>query len=81
MSEETAQPEAVEPEATGPKYPDIEVQLTGADGNAFNIMALVTKAMRRAGIPTEERDAYRNEAMAGDYDQLLQTTMRWVKVS
>lgn len=64
-----------------PKYPDIEVQLVGADSNAGAIMGRVTQAMRRAGLPSSELDAYREEAMSGTYDELLQTTMRWVSVS
>ena len=41
-----------------PKYPEIEVHLTGQDGNAFAILARVTRAMRHAGISDEERDAF-----------------------
>lgn len=62
------------------KY-DIDVQLTGSDGNAFAIMGTVQKAMRRAGVPREELDQYFAEATAGDYNQLLATTMKWVNVS
>ncbi len=65
----------------GPKYPNIEVQLTGTDGNAFAIMGAVSKALRRAGVSDEEITAYREESMSGDYDNLLQTAMRWVDVS
>jgi hypothetical protein len=63
------------------KYPQIKVQLTGGDGNAFAVMGAVTRAMRRAGISSEERDAFRAEAMSGDYDNLLATAMKWVDVS
>jgi len=62
------------------KY-DIDVELTGSDGNAFAIMGTVQKAMRRAGVPREELDQYFAEATAGDYNQLLATTMKWVNVS
>ena len=62
------------------KY-DINVSLTGIDGNAFSIMGAVTKAMRRAGVSREEQDQYFKEATSGDYNQLLVTTMEWVKVS
>jgi len=34
-----------------------------------------------AGIGKEERDAFMDEAMSGDYDHLLQTCMKWVSVS
>ena len=61
------------------KY-DIEVELIGNDGNAFSIMGAVTKAMQRAGVSREEQDEYFKQATAGDYDQLLVTTMEWVEV-
>ena len=57
------------------------MQLTGEDGNAFAILARVTRAMRRAGISDEERDAFYAEATSGDYDHLLATCMRWVDVA
>ncbi len=61
-----------------PKYPDIEVQLSGEDGNAFFIIGRVRKAMRRAGVEDSELDAFNEEAMSGDYDNVLRTAMKWV---
>jgi len=61
-----------------PRYPDCTVQLSGEDGNAFFIIGRTTKALRRAGAPKEDIDAYTADAMSGDYDHVLQTTMRWV---
>lgn len=66
---------------TGPKYPDIEVTLTGQDGNAYNIMGLVSRALRNNGVPKKEIDEYHQESMSGDYDNLLRTAMAWVNVS
>lgn len=64
-----------------PKYPDVEVQLVGQDGNAFAIMASVTRGLRDAGISREEIELYQTESMSGDYDNLLRTAMNWVTVS
>ena len=64
-----------------PAHPEIEVKLLGEDGNAFSIMGKVTQAMKRAGVDKAERDAYQAEAMSGDYDHLIQTTMRFVTVT
>ena len=36
--------------------------------------------MQRAGVSSEEQDKYFKEATAGDYNQLLATTMEWVEV-
>lgn len=32
------------------KYPEITVQLVGQDGNAFNLLGLCLRAMRRANL-------------------------------
>lgn len=64
-----------------PKYPDITVQLTGNDGNAFTVLGLCQRAARKAGLPQEEIDAFRAEATAGDYNHLLQTAMRWFDIA
>jgi len=63
------------------KYPEIEVQLSGTDSNAFAIMGKITEAMKRADVSSEEIDAFRREAMSGNYDHLLQTCMTWVNIS
>jgi hypothetical protein len=63
------------------KYPEIEVELTGQDGNAFAIMGAVQKALRNAEVPKEQIDEYLKESMSGDYNHLLRTAMAWVSVS
>lgn len=64
-----------------PKYPNITVTLIGHDGNAFAILGAVRKAFRKAGVSQEEQELFMSEAMAGDYDHLLGTCMKWVEVS
>ena len=61
-----------------PKYPDIKVQMVGKDGNAFSIIGRVTKALRNARVPLEERKKFQAEATATDYNNVLQTVMKWV---
>ena len=56
------------------------VKLTGEDGNAFSIMGLVKKALRRAGADKEYIDKYLNVATSGDYDHLLVVSMEFVNV-
>lgn len=63
-----------------PKYPNIEVQLSGEDGNAFFIIAAVRRALRREGVSENEIVEFSSEATSGDYDKLLQTCMGWVTV-
>ena len=62
------------------KYPEITVKLVDGDGNAFAILGSMRKAMNMANIPQEEIQNFFNEAMAGDYNHLLQTCMKWVNV-
>ena len=62
------------------KYPNITVQLTGNDGNAFAILGSVTKALRRNDVPEEEIVDFYNQATAGDHDALLNTCTEWVNV-
>lgn len=61
------------------KFPEVTVQLTGIDGNAFSIMGAVAKALRKAGH-ADAVDAYMADSMSGDYDHLLQVAMRTVNV-
>ncbi len=64
-----------------PKFPHIEVELSGSDGNAFMIMGKVTKAMRRGGCTKEEIAEYREAAQSGSYDDLLRVSGETVTVS
>lgn len=57
------------------------LKLTGRDGNAFVIMGAAQAAAKSAGWSKDEIDEYMKDAMSGDYDHLLQATMRRFKVS
>jgi hypothetical protein len=56
------------------------VQLSEMDGNAYAIIGAVVKALRRAGASERHVDAFVHEAMASDYDGLLQAAMRYAVV-
>ena len=62
------------------KYPEIEVELVGTDGNAFALIGKVQKALKEAEVSKEEIDSFFNEATSGDYNHLLRTCMSWVNV-
>lgn len=62
------------------KFPDVKVRLVGEDGNAYAIMGRVRSALRAAGVSQSDIEVYTHEAMSGDYDNLLQVTMRTVNV-
>jgi hypothetical protein len=60
-----------------PQYPFIHIALAGQDGNAFAILGRCVRAMKRAKIPQSEITSFTNEATSGDYNNLLQTVMRY----
>jgi hypothetical protein len=60
-----------------PKHPNVIVELTGHDGNALAVMGRCCQAARQADLPDEHIDKFMVEAMAGNYDHLLQTAMLW----
>jgi hypothetical protein len=62
------------------KFPDITVKLTGKNGNAFLVIGLVCQALRKAKVPGAEVKQFQDEATGGDYNNLLQTCMKWVNV-
>ena len=62
------------------EYPEVVVQLTGNDGNAFAIMSAVRKAMRHHDVPDFRIEQCIDQMMSGDYDNLLQVALRWVTV-
>jgi len=71
---------------SGPRYPEVVVQLTGQDGNAYAIMGQIRKALKshlqEHGYTPEviatAVKLYFDEATAGDYDNLLRVTMRTI---
>lgn len=63
-----------------PKYPDIEVQLSDEDGNAFFILGKVRTALKKGGASARDVEDFLSEAMSADYDNLLRVCMHWVEV-
>lgn len=66
---------------TTPKFPHVEVELIGHDGNAFAILGRVKRALRKENVHPADIEAYIAEATAGDYDHLLAVTMQTVEVT
>jgi hypothetical protein len=57
-----------------PNFKPPKCELVGIDGNAYSVMGHVTNALKRAGYP-KAVEIYREEAMSGDYDNLLCVSM------
>ncbi len=65
--------------AHGPMFPDITVQLTGENGNIFNLMACVTRAMRDHHLPDEFITRMVSEVMdSGSYEEALRVLGTYV---
>lgn len=71
------------------KYPDVTVQLTGEDGNAFFIVSRVRSAIERhlreehgysSVVARGIGDGFMDDALSGDYNHVVQTCMKWVTV-
>lgn len=56
------------------------VELVGSDGNAANVLGLCLRAARKAGWSNEQCIKFSDEAMSGNYDHMLQTTMKYFEV-
>lgn len=61
------------------KFPEVHVDLEGMDGNAFIIIARTRRALRKAGATPEQLEEFSAEVESGDYDNVIQTVMRWVE--
>jgi hypothetical protein len=53
------------------RYPTIKVDLGNLEGNAFAIIDKCRGALRKAGVPEDEIDAFVVTATASNYDNLL----------
>ena len=65
---------------TGPRFPDVVVKLTGANGNALNIVGMTRRALDRHGVSDDVVESYVRQALSGNYDKVLSTTLEWVTV-
>lgn len=61
-----------------PKYPGINVQLSGMDGNAISMMMRVKREMERAHVSRDDIEEFLKEARSGDYDNVIRTCCAWV---
>jgi len=60
---------------------DIDVQLTGQDGNIFNLLGIAGKALRRAGETDAEKQMCKEVFASQSYEEALNIIGRYVNVS
>jgi len=63
-----------------PEFPEVTLDLTNVDGNAFVLIGKCRKAMLKHGVPDYKIDEFLDEATSGDYDYLLRAIMTYVHV-
>jgi hypothetical protein len=64
---------------SGPKFPHVQADMVGEDGNAFAIIGRVRQALKRGGVADADIQTFTDEATSGDYDHLLQTVFKTVE--
>lgn len=63
-----------------PKYPLINAKVSQYNGRIEPVVGTIKRAMKRAGVPQHEIDAFVREAMASDFDHVLKVCMTYVNV-
>ena len=61
--------------------PKPQVKLVGENGNAFLILGKCVEAMRKAKCSKDHIAKFQEEAMSGDYDNLLRTAMYYCDIA
>lgn len=56
----------------------VAMNLVGLDGNAYSILGAFQVEARKQDWNEQEIETVYNEAMSGDYDNLLRTMMKYV---
>lgn len=59
--------------------PQVQMELVGADGNAFSILGRFKREARKQGWDAESISKVTNHAMTGDYNNLLVTISSFVE--
>jgi len=81
LSSDIVDPDAVTQAFNGVLYPDVAVQLSGLDGNAWAIIARVEAAIREVRGPNCAAAWYASATACESYDALLRLAMTTVTVS
>ena len=63
-----------------PKHPAAAIDVDILDGNPLSIVAAVSQALRRQGVPSSSVHDFQGRALSGDYDHVLRTAARWVSL-
>lgn len=65
---------------TNVKFPQVRVNLSGREGNAYSIIGICIQTALKGKIPNADILAFLNEAISGDYDHMLATCCEWFTI-
>jgi hypothetical protein len=68
-------------ETTGPKYPEVVVDLGDCDGNAYSIIGRCIRTARRAGLNDEQIRPFVDQARSGTYDEMFRACMEYFEIT
>lgn len=57
-----------------------EAIVVGQDGNAYSVMGIVSRSLKRAGASKSYIDQYYEDATSGDYDNLLVVSWKYANL-
>ena len=63
------------------KHPEVKVRLVGQDGNVFNLLGIVSKALKKAGHRESVSEIQNQVFGAQSYDEALSIMRSFVSVS
>ena len=63
------------------KAPGVSVQLINRDGNVFNVIGSVARALRKAGLEEMAKEYQEACFRATSYDEVLRITMSYVEIT
>ena len=63
-----------------PKFPNVEIDITGPKGNAYAIMGIVSQVLRQTGSTNEQVSNVLKDMMSSNYEHLVSVAARYVTI-
>ena len=63
-----------------PLFPVIKVNIAGPQGNAWALMAIISKVLEAANYSKEDIDKVMEDMRSSDYDHVLEVAKKYVTV-
>ena len=63
-----------------PLFSSVVIDISGPDGNAFAIIAIVMSCLKQCGYSKEEMNKIREDMMSKDYNYLCSVASRYVSL-